>query len=591
MCLGQKVYITTKEFIAMFFFGAENIIANETYLNELNFFPVSDHDTGTNLSSLMHYLQSSQYPSSHFKDLFAVLSDASLIGAAGNSGMIFSAFLGGFSYYQQQTEQLSLTDFIACLQQGAESAYQSVLEPIEGTMLTAMLEWAKICKQQQADSSTYLDLFNQALPLLRETIQTNKIEKHSEIKNTDAGAVGFLLWLEGMQRYLQNPHQTLTFQAADSSSHIHHDHEPEISSAYKYCFDTVILNDNATVNIKDQIKNDGDCLVINKNSRYTKIHIHTNDPLQLTKKLMTMGKIVHQKMDDIQTSLSVPEENQHQIALITDSTADLPQDYIDRYSIAVLPITVKLNDNHLIDRATVQLSDIYINNEKQFASTAVPSAQTIQNLFKKLAAKFKSIIVITVSSKMSSLFQQVYLKASQCQNIKITVIDSLRNSAAHGLLVMKAAAVIHQGKSHDDVVAAVKAAIDKTKIIVSVGDFKTMAKSGRAPSMLLQLVDKSQFKPLIGISDDGKTRLEKIVFGAKNSENKLIEKIISVANKASDYVYGVVHSEAAEQAQRIGDLLTQKLKNAPIFIQETSCSIGIHAGKGCVAVAIMSDTL
>ena len=122
--------------------GALEVIKNKNILNKINVFPVADGDTGTNLSSTMRsIIMEADYRES-FKASFETIANAAIMGARGNSGIIFAEYLNGINQELTSSLHITLEDFIQANSKAVEYAYNAVAEPVEGTMITVIKSFA-----------------------------------------------------------------------------------------------------------------------------------------------------------------------------------------------------------------------------------------------------------------------------------------------------------------------------------------------------------------------------------------------------------------------------------------------------------------
>lgn len=590
-------HLTPTQFLNMLRVGASRIISHESDLNSLNIFPVSDHDTGSNVSSLMRFLLAYDISDKNFKILFKQIADASLIGAAGNSGIIFSAYFCGLaSVNLPHQELLSISDFLACIHAGAQEAYRSVSHPVEGTILTMMRSWSTLCQENVTNDGDYLSLFEKCLPELSESLKKteHQLEVLEQDHKVDAGAYAFYLLVEGMRDYLLNPDSVKVEATNEECDHVATEHQHVIDANYQYCFESILLSDAFDLPaIKAKLENFGDSLVVSKSPSYLKIHLHTDNVMGVTDYLASVGDIYNQKVDDMKKQVKITHLRKHSIALLADTSADVPHDFIEKHQIHTLPIIVRLGQHNLLDRLTVNLKKLYhmISHHQVSASTAIPSTEMILRQLSYLASHYESIIVVTIASQMSSMHQHISRLAKTFPKTRITVIDSKKNSAAQGLLVMKAAELIEKGESHDDVVSYINALSEKTDIFISVQNFNIIMKSGRGPRVMAAFANRIHFNPVITCDHTGKTTVASVAFGRKMSENKMIQHIRQRINKRVKQTVGIVHSIAPEKASNVAKILLEEFGITPVFVKEISPALGIHAGEGCVAVAIMEDGL
>ena len=132
-----------KRFYYSFIAGAQKIFEHYQGINKINVFPVADGDTGTNLASTMRSIIDTTIPTKNIKVTADALADAALVGARGNSGIIFAQFLYGFSNEITGEKNLTIEDFAEIIKKAVRYAYEAIANPVEGTMISVMREWAE----------------------------------------------------------------------------------------------------------------------------------------------------------------------------------------------------------------------------------------------------------------------------------------------------------------------------------------------------------------------------------------------------------------------------------------------------------------
>ena len=123
--------------------GAKRIFEHQKVLNKINVFPVPDADTGTNLASTMRSIVNSEINGSTPKQTAVAIADAAMTGARGNSGIIFAQFLYGFSNEMNNAETLDVKSFAESVKKAVAYAYEAIANPVEGTILTVIKDWAE----------------------------------------------------------------------------------------------------------------------------------------------------------------------------------------------------------------------------------------------------------------------------------------------------------------------------------------------------------------------------------------------------------------------------------------------------------------
>jgi len=282
-------------------YGALNRLKDQqSYIDSLNVFPVPDGDTGTNM--LLTFQEAvenlDQVKSERIDKLTQALSKGALMGARGNSGVILSQLLRGFSEANKYKKVMGNEDLIKSLSMAARIAYQGVLKPVEGTILTVSRKAAK-----RAEDLRDIEDIDQLLEKVIESAHKalNKTpEQLPQLKEAgvvDAGGQGYLTILEGMRAGL-----TGKVEVTEKKVTKREVSEEEVDLKYGYCTQTLINVKDKSVDI-EEIKNDieqfGDSLMVVGDEEIIKIHIHTNHPGIILEYALKTGSLKDIKIDNM----------------------------------------------------------------------------------------------------------------------------------------------------------------------------------------------------------------------------------------------------------------------------------------------------
>lgn len=600
MSKSKNITLNPTLFLKMVFTGGKQIIRSENELNQLNVYPVPDGDTGSNMAALMRYVLAQQYPTSTFGDLLTALADASLIGSCGNSGMILSAFFVGLAKDKSigNKTELTVAEFVDCLKNGNQQAHQSVAQPVEGTILTVMQSWLDACIEQHASCEDFQTLFNATMPAAESALsQTEFLLPTLEENNVvDAGAFGFTKLLQGMELALEDDSEfdlNWNDDAVFSHDTAHAHHHAELSAdAYQYCFETLLSGTSDNLEpLHKALGEFSDSIVLNQSPSHIKAHIHTTDIMRATELLKDYGTIVHQKIDDIKIQWAISEHRKHKVAIVTDSSADIPESIKQDAQIHTIPMQVRLGNHSLLDRLTIDLPTLYkqINSTGSKTTTSAPTAEIVNRYLHFLASHYDSIIVITVSSAMSSTHQLIKNQADHLTGVKIDVVDSRTIAAGHGLLVMKAAKLLAAGNNHDQTVAALLKARERIKVYLAIDEMQSMRESGRVSKIIHKLADWGHFKPILSVDEKGSPSIAGLTLGKQKAWKKISTLLNKALQKASESTTLISHTATSEKVNAFIEQLQKATGTKVREACETAPSLGVHAGRGSIAVAILDE--
>lgn len=311
-------YIEGKMLRDMFVSGANNLQNHKELVDKLNVFPVPDGDTGTNMSLTISYAMKelAKVENDSITEIGKSLSKGSLMGARGNSGVILSQIIRGFSKSIEGKEQISTEDLAKAFKNGSDTAYKAVIKPIEGTILTVVREsgeYAIKAAKKEKDLLKFLDMvIDEANKSLERTPELLKNLKEAGV--VDSGGKGLVLIYEGMYEALKgNPIKAKDLNDSNVS---------EVKQAgtsintedIKFCYCTEFILESNSISdteIRDIMLKYGDSLAVVGDEGIIKVHVHTNDPGLVLQDALKHGQLVTIKIENMKL--------QHENTLVGDT--------------------------------------------------------------------------------------------------------------------------------------------------------------------------------------------------------------------------------------------------------------------------------
>jgi len=591
--------LTGKQFYYSFLAGAHKLFDHQGYINKINVFPVPDADTGTNLASTFRSIIESSKPTSNLKETADSMADAALQGARGNSGIIFAQFLLGFSSEMKSNEKMDVEQFSSAIQKAVGYTYEAINEPVDGTMISVIREWAEYVHTIKDKVDDFKNLFTESIQKAKQSLAETK-EKLEVLKKAnvvDAGAKGFVVFLEGIveffkkgeiKKMVQQREEVLTADIGD----IPHD-----KITFRYCTEAMLSGENLNRSLlKTMLKSHGDSIVVAGSTKKMRIHVHSDKPAALFKDLATHGNIEYQKVEDMVQQDQIVHNRKWKIALVTDSTADMPQSLMEHYQIHLIPINIEIDGNQYLDKITITPNEFYqkLVSSKNQPRTSQPTKMEFTNKYNYLSTHYDSIIAVHLSKELSGTYQNSIAAAKSVggeTGKKITVIDAKTVSGALGLLVLKFAKAIESGMTHGQIVKASEGWIDNTRILVSIKSLKYFLRGGRISKTRGFIARLLNIKPIISIDKHGKSVLFEKSFSRKGSIKKVLRLVREVSQNSQIWEYSVIYSNLEEKAfaEWYGKQLTDIVGKEPVFIDSISPVVGANAGIGTVAVSFIVD--
>ena len=305
----------------MFLAGAQNIEAKKDYINELNVFPVPDGDTGTNMSmtimSAAKEVTALNKPA--MKDLAKAISSGSLRGARGNSGVILSQLLRGFTKAIKEEKEIDVLALAAACQRARDTAYKAVMKPKEGTILTVASGIATKAAEM-AEETDDLEVFipaviEHAQDVLNQTPEMLPVLKEAGV--VDSGGQGLLEVIKGAyDAFLGKEIDYSVIEPSTGVTVNKVNAEDTADIKFGYCTEFIILTEKEFTEddeheFKKFLSSIGDSIVCVADDDVVKIHVHTNDPGLAIQKALTYGQLSKMKIDNMR--------EEHQEKLIRDA--------------------------------------------------------------------------------------------------------------------------------------------------------------------------------------------------------------------------------------------------------------------------------
>ena len=586
---GRYLYYT---FIA----GAQRILQHQIEINKINVFPVNDKDTGTNLASTVRSIMDNIQPDRSFTATADVIAEAALIGARGNSGVIFAQFFYGISLETEDKHVLTFSEFAEIVKRSVRYIYQAVANPVEGTMLTVISDWADFLYSRKEIATDFNQVLIESLDILRTSLLETK-EKLKILKQfnlVDAGAKGFVVFIEGISDLIRSRNfRSLIAESPQIVSLVHSDDAINDNLEFRYCTEALIKNTSADQStIQSLLQRFGDSVVVAGAAKTTRIHVHTNRPADLFKDLRGYGTITSQKVDDMVRQNEVVKNRKWKIALVTDSTCDLPQELLDLYQIHVIPLNLNFGENHYLDKVTITPELFYdlLESSSLFPHTSQINERSFNNLFSHLASHYDAVVAIHLTSQFSGTLQNSKKAAERISkefNKPVHVFDSKNLSGALGLIVLRTAMAIEEGATLNEILLSMDDWIKKARVFVSVKTLKYMVKGGRVSKPKGFISALLNIKPIVSMDEHGKSTLIGKTFSQSSNVSLVIRKIKDLQMEHKIWKYIVLHAHNLDGANEYSRQMQQLTGFEPLAVVDISPVIGMNAGVGATAVSIM----
>ncbi|HET7228620.1 MAG TPA: DegV family protein [Longimicrobium sp.] len=579
-------------------------------LNRINVFPVPDGDTGTNLaltvSSIADRLRGVSDGSVAIVARHA--SEAAILGARGNCGMILSHFLLGFSDAVGDRASIGVGDFGQVWRRATEHVYRALEKPVEGTMITIMRVVADEAERLQ--HTDFVVLFERLMLKAREAL-ANTPELLPQLKAAgvvDAGAKGFVHIIEGISSFVAGDPLVALDDLPEWES------EPAFAAAataypadeeqFRFCTEALVRGDGIpdADQVRGVLRDRGDSLVVIRASDILKVHIHTDDPDGVFEYLATLGTLATHKAEDMRAQHAAVERAarsghmtlaRRPVSIVSDTACDLPEEVVRAHGIHLVPLSLIFPDEVLRDRIDIS-AEAFAERLKEGAhpSTSQPVPAAFLEAFRRAGDEGEAIVGVILSSGLSGTYASAQAAAKQRAHDEVPVhlFDSRGGSVLQGLLALKAAELGELGWEPGRIVAELERIRGQSGILVVLDTFERALASGRVGRGRAWLGSLLDIKPVLEVDDAGKLNPIAKVRGKARVMPKMMELLSErVPKGAKKMRFGVFHVACPEVLAEVVGEVRSRWGNREVMTAAGTPIIATHAGEGAWGVAWMVE--
>lgn len=578
--------------------AARWVAQRQENLNGINVFPVPDGDTGTNIAAT---LVSAVERAQRVRDralgkVSRALADGALYGASGNSGAILAQFFEGFAEALEESDRAGPEELAVAVLRANRSAQAALARPREGTILTVMRAWSdRFRERATTDGTDLLAVFGDALETAREALARTptQLKELARAGVVDAGAQGFVYFLEGMLHFAEGRMAGMVIEAGDHAAPLQRATIVEDPGSIQFRFCTECLVEAEALRVADlraAVEPLGDSVVVAGSPRRIRVHVHTDQPERVFEAVGAQGRIVHRKADDMRAQ-HADRFARERVAIVTDTAADIPERDLQRLRIHTVPLRVYLGREVYLDKQTLNPDEVYerLTRGEADVRTSQPPPGDYAALYRYLFEHYGSIVVPSLSAALSGTIDAARRGADLADPARVEVFDTGTASIAQGLVVRAAAERALAGAEPADVVAAARDARSRVRLILGAPTLEYFERGGRVGGRRMRLARWLRLVPLLTIPPErGRPRLAGVARRG-HVHRKILERAEAAVRKEPrppERIW-IAHAAAAEVADAYRARLAELAPGARIEVVEVGPVLGAHAGPGSVAVAFL----
>jgi DegV family protein with EDD domain len=594
MTVGIR-YIDGPRLARSLYAASDWVAAGREEINRINVFPVPDGDTGTNFSLTLRAVA----------DALRALGDAPLgvtaktaargavLGARGNSGMMLAHFLLGFAEVMDGKEQATAEEVAEGFQVGAEHLYGSLDDPREGTILTVAREAALAARRAATDSPDISVFMNRLLQegevALARTPELMAVLKEAGV--VDAGGKGFVRMLEGVVRYIEGD-PILPITLTDTMENLAPAAIMEVAAErdFQYCTEVMVRGEQLPPanEVRTQIRNFGGSVQVVLAGDLLKIHVHTDTPEAVFTFAARWGAIETTKAEDMRAQhRKLAHGDRRPVAVVADSSADLPDAVLDRHHIALVPLQVMFGDQTFRDRVELKGEDFYrrMRASKVNPTTSQPTPGEFVRVLRDARAEADEVVAVLLAARLSGTYQSGVTAARAAGIEGVEFVDSASASLGLGLLALRAAELAESGWNAKAIAEELRRVRRQSGCFITVDRFDNLLRSGRVTRGKALIAGMLDVKPILSLDDLGGIVPVDRVRGRQN----VVPRVLSLLERRlsprpATVRFGIVHAEAPEIAERVRAALVAAYQPRDCFVALATGVLGAHVGFGAWGV-------
>jgi uncharacterized protein len=576
--------------------GARRLISRRDLLNKINVFPVADGDTGSNLAftigNVLAGALSRRVPD--VGDLLKRVGDDAVDGARGNSGAILAQFFTGVAESIGSVRGVDLSAMASAVFSGAQSARGALSDPREGTMISVMHAFAQAL-QQSITHETANAWFAHGLLKARQALAYTPQQLPVLMKAgvVDAGAQGFVDLLEGIDEFLRSGQWNLVDSVLDNTADLEaaqvHGELDDQDPNHRYCSECLLIGDGLDrASLRAAVTDLGaSCVVVAGSNSRLRLHAHVANPKALFDIAARFGRVESTKADDMHAQARTAKGGGG-VAIVTDSSADLPEGVAEKLNIHVVPLRLNFGDDDYLDKIGLSTAEFYqkLRTEVVLPRTSQPSPGDFRRQFEFLLSHHPALVYVGLSRAVSGTLQSAETAAQRGHTDRISVFDTANAAGGQALLSIAAAEAAKSGESTEAILALIEKLKPHTHTWAIARDISHAVRGGRVPRWAKPVVEWLGITPMMKVSLQGKLKPHAALFGRENIPQRFARRVIKEIDQSKRWRLIVGHCGVEED----GQALLQAMQNAMSWDQawcvETGPAVGAHAGPGALVISI-----
>lgn len=273
------------------------------------------------------------------------------------------------------------------------------------------------------------------------------------------------------------------------------------------------------------------------------------------------------------------------IKIITDSSADLPEELMKRYEITAVPLKITIGNEEFSEKVDLSPEEFFAKmfSANELPKTSQPSPASFAKTFSEYGSDAE-LLCLTISSGLSGTYQSACI-GKEMSNANVTVFDTLAGSLGHGLQIIRAAELAAQGSTMEEIVAELEQYRENMNILVLLDTLENIVKGGRLSKFQGSLAKILNIKVILERVKEGKVEILEKVRGKNRFRKRVLEIIQERGNDFSQITFGITHTGNEDEADALRQELITRFHPKEVIVSYMGATMGTYAGKNGMIVS------
>jgi uncharacterized protein len=587
-------YVDGPRLARSIFAAADWVTAGREEINRINVFPVPDGDTGTNFSLTLRAVADAlrTLGDAALPETSRTMARAAVLGARGNSGMMLAHFLLGFSDSLGDRSTAGAGDIAAAVRAGSDRLYASLDDPREGTILTVARETAAAAERAAVDAPDIAEFMRRLLAegeaALARTPQLMAVLREAGV--VDAGGKGFVRMLEGVVRYIEGdpilPVAESEIESAPPAAVV----EVAAERDFQFCTEVLVRGEQLPPanEVRSAMHTFGGSVVVAAAGDILKIHVHTDSPEAVFSYAAKWGRVDTTKADDMRAQhRRLAHVERRGVAIVADTSADLPDPVLDRHHISLVPLQVVFGDQTFRDRVELKPEEFYrrLRRARDLPTTSQPTPADFVRVLRDARGEADEVVAVLLSAALSGTFASAQAAVRAAGISGVHLVDSGSASLGLGMLALRGAELAESGWRGGDIARELQRVRGRSGMLLTVDRYDNLLRSGRVSRGKAWLAGMLDVKPILSLDPSGRV----IPVDRVRGRDQVVPRVLALLERhltprPKVVRFGVAHAEAPEMAERMRNALVAAYQPRECFVTLATGVLATHVGPGAWAV-------